>query len=216
MASTHDKNEHVDAQRRTKMAITTEKELELAKELTQTRDLLSKAMDTLDAERKAVMSAKNKVSGGYYMMSRRAEKNLRTLQRENASASLVFSVIREHMQIGTNAVTISNEALAKILGISTRTVARATKHLKDKNYVQVVKIGSSNTYVVNEQVAFAGNVGQRKAVFSATVVAHECDQQEDWNTVKKLKAVPVIYEDERVILGVDELPPPDQQDLDLD
>ena len=216
MASTHDKNEPVDAQRRIKMAITTEKELELAKELTQTRDLLSKAMDTLDAERKAVMSAKNKVSGGYYMMSRRAEKNLRTLQRENASASLVFSVIREHMQIGTNAVTISNEALAKILGISTRTVARATKHLKDKNYVQVVKIGSSNTYVVNEQVAFAGNVGQRKAVFSATVVAHECDQQEDWNTVKKLKAVPVIYEDERVILGVDELPPPDQQDLDLD
>lgn len=216
MASTHDKNEPVDAQRRIKMAITTEKELELAKELTQTRDLLSKAMDTLDAERKAVMSAKNKVSGGYYMMSRRAEKNLRALQRENTSASLVFSVIREHMQIGTNAVTISNEALAKILGISTRTVARATKHLKDKNYVQVVKIGSSNTYVVNEQVAFAGNVGQRKAVFSATVVAHECDQQEDWNTVKKLKAVPVIYEDERVILGVDELPPPDQQDLDLD
>lgn len=198
------------------MAITTKRELELAQELTQTRDLLSKAIDTLDAERKAVMSAKNKVSGGYYMMSRRAEKNLRALQRENSSASLVFSVIREHMQIGTNAVTISNEALAQILGISTRTVARATKHLKDKNYVQVVKIGSSNTYVVNEQVAFAGNVGQRKAVFSATVVAHECDQQEDWNTVKKLKAVPVIYEDERVILGVDELPPPDQQDLDLD
>lgn len=197
------------------MAITTKRELELAQELTQTRDLLSKAIDTLDAERKAVMSAKNKVSGGYYMMSRRAEKNLRALQRENSSASLVFSVIREHMQIGTNAVTISNEALAQILGISTRTVARATKYLKDKSYVQVVKIGSSNTYVVNEQVAFAGNVGQRKAVFSATVVAHECEQQEDWDKIKKLKAVPIIYEDERVILGSDELPPPDQTDLDL-
>ena len=149
------------------------------------------------------------------MMSRAAEKNLRTLQRENSTASLVFSIIRENMQIGTNAVTVSNEALAKILGVSKRTIARATKHLKDKNYVQVIKVGTSNTYVVNERVAFAGTAGQRKAVFSATVVAHETEQEEGWNEVKKLKAVPIIYDDERAILGSDELPPPDQQDLDL-
>jgi len=100
--------------------------------------------------------------------------------------------------------------------MSTRTIARATKHLKDNHYVQVIKIGTTNTYVVNEQVAFAGSAGQRKAVFSATVVAHESEQEEGWDQVKKLKAVPVIYEDERIILGLDELPPPDQKDLNLD
>lgn len=192
-----------------------ETEKKLREQLTQTRALLSHTVDTLQEERRLAAATKNRVTGGYYMMSRAAEKNLRTLQRENSTASLVFSIIRENMQIGTNAVTVSNEALAKILGVSKRTIARATKHLKDKNYVQVIKVGTSNTYVVNERVAFAGTAGQRKAVFSATVVAHETEQEEGWNEVKKLKAVPIIYDDERAILGSDELPPPDQQDLDL-
>jgi len=171
--------------------------------------------DSLEYERVAANKQKNRVAGGYYMMSRSAEKALRALQKENQTASLVFSVIRETMQIGTNAVTISNVALGKILGKSPRTIARATKHLSDNAYVQIIKTGNTNTYVVNEQIAFAGNKGQRSAVFSSTVIAHECEQEEGWNQVKKLKATPIVYESERVIMGGDELPPPDQQDLDL-
>ena len=192
-----------------------ETEKKLREQLTQTRALLSNTVDTLNEERRLAAATKNRVHGGYYMMSRAAEKNLRALQIANPSAALVFSVIRENMQIGTNAVAISNTALCKIIGKSRATVTRAIKHLADHNYVDIVKIGTTNTYVVNEQVAFAGSAGQRKAVFSATVVAHECEQEEGWDQVKKLKAVPVIYEDERVFLGTDELPPPDQQDLDL-
>lgn len=187
----------------------------LEQQLTQARALLSHTVDTLQEERRLAAATKNRVTGGYYMMSRSAEKNLRALQKANPAAALVFSVIRENMQIGTNAVTISNPALATILGKSTRTIARATKHLADHAYVQVIKTGNTNTYVVNEQVAFAGSAGQRKAVFSTTLVAHEVEQDEGWDQVKKLKAVPVIYEDERAIMGNEELPPPDQVDLDL-
>ena len=122
------------------------------------------------------------------MMSRAAEKNLKSLQRENSTAALVFSIIRENTQIGTNAVTISNPALAKMLGKSSRTVARATRHLINHSYVQVIKTGNTNTYVVNEKIAFAGSAGQRKAVFSATVVAHECEQEEGWDKVKKAES----------------------------
>ena len=192
-----------------------ETEKKLREQLTQTRALLNNTVDTLNEERRLAAATKNRVHGGYYMMSRAAEKNLRALQIANPSAALVFSVIRENMQIGTNAVAISNTALCKIIGKSRATVTRAIKHLADHNYVDIVKIGTTNTYVVNEQVAFAGSAGQRKAVFSATVVAHECEQAECCDKVKKLKAVPVIYEDERVFLGSDELPPPDQTDLNL-
>ncbi|EIH8589668.1 plasmid replication initiator-like protein [Escherichia coli] len=192
-----------------------EREKKLREELSQARALLSHTVDTLNEERRLAAATKNRVHGGYYMMSRAAEKNLRALQIANPAASLVFSVIRENMQIGTNAVAISNTALCKIIGKSRATVTRAIKHLADHQYVDIVKIGTTNTYVVNERVAFAGSAGQRKAVFSATVVAHECEQDEGWDKVKKLKAVPVIYDDERVILGLDQLPPPDQQDLNL-
>ncbi len=187
----------------------------LRQELSQTRALLSNTVDTLQAERRLAAATKNRVTGGYYMMSRQAEKNLRAIQRESPSAALMFSVIREHMQIGTNAVTVSQAALGQILNLSRSTISRASKYLADNQYVQIVKTGNVSTYVVNEQVAFAGSAGQRKAVFSATVIAHECEQDEGWEKVQKLKAVPVIYEDERVILGGDELPPPDQNDLDL-
>lgn len=149
------------------------------------------------------------------MMSRTAEKNLRVLQQENPAA-LVFSVIRENMQIGTNAITISNLAFCKIIGKSRATVTRAIKHLSEHNYVQVVKVGTTNTYVVNEQVAFAGNAGQRKAVFSATVVAHECEQDGRWDEKKNLKSIPIVYENERIILSDELTSPPDQKDLDLD
>ena len=186
----------------------------LKKQLSDTRKLLNETTETLERERN--LALRNKNPSGFYMMSRKAEKNLRALQKANKNASLIFSVIRENMQIGTNAITISNEALANILGVSKRTVMRGSQYLKEHNYVQIIKAGNSNTYVVNQQIAFAGTVGQRKAVFSATVVAHESEQEEGWENVKKLKAVPIIYDDEKIILGCDNLPPPDQLDLDLD
>ncbi len=187
----------------------------LSQQLTQTRELLSHAVDTLQEERRISALNKNRTPGGFYMMSRAAEKNLRALQKENKTASLMFSVIRENMQIGTKAVAGSNQAMAAILGISTRSVTRAVSFLKEHRYVDVVKVGNVNTFVVNEQIAFAGSPGQRKAVFSSTIVAHECEQDEGWQEVKKLKAVPTIYSDERAILSDEELPPPDQTDLDL-
>jgi Fe2+ or Zn2+ uptake regulation protein len=192
-----------------------EKIQSLEEQLSRTRELLNHTVDTLEEERRIAAATKNKVPGGYYMMSRAAEKNLRAIQRDNPTAALVFSVIREHMQLGTNALTISQAALCKILGSSRTTIYRASKYLTENNYVQLIKTGNVATYVVNEQIAFAGNAGQRKAVFSTTLVAHECEQDEGWEQVKKLRAVPVIYEGERPILNGDPLPPPDQQDLDL-
>lgn len=187
----------------------------LKADLTKTRELLQLTTDTLQEERRIHALKKNKVQGGFYMMSRAAEKNLRALQKENASASLVFSFLREHMAIGTNAVTVSNEAIAAFLGLSTRTIIRAVKHLKDNRYVQVIKVGSTNSYIVNEQIAFSGRAGQRSAVFSAMVIAHEIEQEEGFDQIKKLKATPIILNNERAIVGSDELPPPDQADLDL-
>ena len=187
----------------------------LENKLSETRALLSSTVDTLNEERRLSASTKNKVSGGYYMMSRAAEKNLRVLQNDSPSGALVFSVIRENMQMGTNAVTISNGVLSKILGKSRATITRAISYLATNNYVQIIKVGNVNTYVVNEQIAFSGRAGQRTAVYSATMVAHESEQEEGWDRIKKLKSVPLIYENERAILSSENLSPPDQKDIDL-
>lgn len=189
-----------------------EQNAELIERNSRLTESLNIVSEDLAEERTVKQRRKNE--GGFYMMSRKAEKNMRELAKENPTASLVFSVIREHMQIGTNAVTISNAAFAQILGKSTKTISRATKYLADKKYVQVIKVGTGNSYVVNEKIAFSGTAQQRMAVFSSTVVAHE-SENEGWEKVDKLKACPIIREGERALVGLDELPPPDQQDLDL-
>ena len=194
----------------------TPKEEQLEMQLTEVREMLSQSTDLLETERRESLALKNRVAGGFYMMNRTAEKNLRELQLKSPVGALVFSVIREHMGIGTNAVTISNKALGQIIGKSRQTVTRAIAYLRNNRYVQVLKSGTTNTYIVNEQIAFSGRVGQRKAVFSATVVAHECEQDKGFNEPIKLKPMAVFYDNERPILDTSEqLPPPDQQDLDL-
>ncbi|WP_142988972.1 helix-turn-helix domain-containing protein [Klebsiella michiganensis] len=119
--------------------------------------LLQNTVETLEKERHLNAATKNR--GAWWLLhdeSGGRKKICGPYNEKNPGAALVFSVLREHMQIGTNAVTISNPALAKILGKSPRTIARATKHLVDHAFVQVIKTGNTNCYVVNEQVAFAG------------------------------------------------------------
>lgn len=165
---------------------------------------------------RSLVAKKNKVKGGFYMMSREAEKHMRALQRQSPNGALIFSILRQHMQIGTNTVTISNKVLAKILGLSRSTISRAIKVLKENNYVSVVKSGSTNCYTVNQRIAFSGHPGQRQAVFNSVVVAHECEQEENWDSIEPMKSMPVFMDNERPYLNTsDELPPPDQKDLNL-
>src|SRR5690606_21691126 len=125
---------------------------------TESREAKNKAMDLLEKERQQSLALKNKVRGGFYLMNRRAEKNLRELQENCPAGALVFSVLRESMGIGNSAVTISNKVICKMVNRSRATVTRAINYLAKKKYIQILKVGSTNCYVVNEQVCFAGSV----------------------------------------------------------
>lgn len=81
-----------------------------------------------------------------------------------------------------------------------------------------MKIGNASAYCVNERVFWQAGRNQRQyAVFSATVIAAASDQDSDFhNKAKhKLTYIPVIRDNDIPVTGTDQLPPPDQQDLDL-
>lgn len=78
-----------------------------------------------------------------------------------------------------NAVVISRSTLAKVLGISVRTVHRAVDDLADGNWVQVVKIGAGRecAYILNDRVAWADKRDKlRFSRFSAEVIAAADEQ----------------------------------------
>jgi hypothetical protein len=60
------------------------------------------------------------------------------------------------------------------------------------------------------------NKQKKYAFFPATVVASASEQENGFleKSQQKIRHIPLIENTDRVIVGADELPPPDQKDLD--
>jgi CTP:phosphocholine cytidylyltransferase-like protein len=147
--------------------------------------------------------------------------DLRAIADLGAKSSLALDVLMVFAQSmdKQNAVMMSFKAMEQILGKSRPTLDRAIRVLKKDNWIQVVKVGTANAYVLNSSV-FWTDRGDKKSLanFSARVVTTLGEQDKDLRECSdvKLKRVPIISsKNERVSVGVDQLTPPDQQDLNL-
>ncbi|EMN6979959.1 replication/maintenance protein RepL [Escherichia coli] len=154
----------------------------------------------------------------FVQVSRAYLKAWRGLIRKSGLAAEILFYLVERMGKTTNAVVCSYATLTEVTGYSRRSVATAIKILKEDNWIQVVKIGNASAYCVNEKVIWQAGRNQRKyAIFSATVVASESEQESDYHlkAKEKLTYIPFVERTERMVIGGEELPPPDQKDLDL-
>ena len=84
---------------------------------------------------------------------------------KNGTALAVLHLLTGRLNRGTNAVIMSHEAIASALGITSRTARDSTKKLEAAKFVQVLKSGTSNVYVINSRVAWQGVRGMRHASF---------------------------------------------------
>lgn len=176
---------------------------------------MSATDDTEEAQKVSVP----KHNHNFVQLSRAYLKSWRGLIRKNGLAAEILFYLVERMGRTTNAVVCSYATLTEVTGYSRRSVATAIKVLKDDNWIQVVKIGNASAYCLNEKVVWQAGRNQRKyAIFSATVVASESEQDSDFNikAQEKLTYIPVVEHHERILTGSEELDPPDQQDLELD
>lgn len=117
-----------------------------------------------------------------------------------------------------NAVVISQKTLAKMLGVTDRTVRSAISDLVAERWVSVVKLngpGTVSAYVVNDRVAW----GERRdklplSVFSATVVADREDQDAAMLGHGELRRIPSLYPGELQLPSGPGQEPPSQPNLD--
>lgn len=85
-----------------------------------------------------------------------------------------------------NALIISQKKLMQVLDCSRPTLSKIVSELQDMRFIDVMKIGVQNCYIVNSQVAWkASRKGIKHSVFDATVYV-EWDEQvkesiEVWN-----------------------------------
>lgn len=151
---------------------------------------------------------------GWLQFEKKAIKELQVLSIKSPAAmgTLMFMVNRMSR---SNALVVSQQAIANELGITRQTVNGAIRFLSEHNFVQIVKAGGASVYVVNSRVAWQGERGARYAAFGADVVALESEQTGELDDLPPLKGVPVLYDGERLLVGNEEGPPPDQQEMEL-
>jgi DNA-binding transcriptional regulator YhcF (GntR family) len=151
---------------------------------------------------------------GWLQFEKKALKELQVLAIKSPAAmgTLMYMVNRMSR---SNALVVSQQAMADELGIKRESVNRAIKHLVDHNFLQVIKAGGASVYVVNSRVAWQGNRGERYAAFQADVIALEGEQTSSIDDLKPLKSVPKLHEGERLLVGNEPIEPPDQGQLDL-
>lgn len=156
----------------------------------------------------------------FVQVSRTYLKEWRALTRKSPLASEILMYLIEHMGRTTNAVVCSYVTLTEVTGVSRSSVARAMRVLKDDAWIDAVKIGNATAYGINARAFWQASRNQKKyAIFHATVIASATEQDEGVvDQTTSLRYIPFVdVQKARIISDTDErLPPPDQQDLDLD
>jgi hypothetical protein len=156
---------------------------------------------------------------GWLQVEKKAHRAMALFGAKNGTALAVLHLLTARLNRGTNAVIMSHEAIASALSITSRTAKDSTKKLEAAKFIQVLKSGTSNVYVINSRVAWQGVRGMRHAAFNAELVVVEQEQVRSVDEMieesKHLEHVPILDLDERLIFGNENLPPPDQQEMDL-
>jgi hypothetical protein len=95
---------------------------------------------------------------------------------ENPTAVKVFTWLLKQMD-RRNALVVSQQALAEALEVSRQTVYTATKYLKEKKAVAILKSGNTNIYAVNVQIAWKSDANNKRyALFDAAVYVADSEQ----------------------------------------
>jgi DNA-binding transcriptional regulator YhcF (GntR family) len=106
------------------------------------------------------------------------------LNLKNHVAVSVLHYMIARMARDSSGFVASAATLSAELGVSPRTIQTAVQVLKQYNFVQILKSGNTNVYVINSQVAWRGMRGMRNATFNATITVNEKEQE---NTVEELE-----------------------------
>lgn len=137
------------------------------------------------------------------------------LMGQSHSAALLLMKITARM--GThNAFVASNKALTELTGLSLATVKRSLKILQDGKWINILRLGPTNTVraiIINDQVAWFGpREGLRQSLFSAAILISEEEQDalELAHNASDLLEIPAIYRGELQLPTGDGLPPPSQ------
>lgn len=95
-----------------------------------------------DREQEAQDEAARRANRDFTQVYPKGWKRLQTLIRTNPSAARVFAFLAEHIDGTCGAVVVSQDVMARELGVHKRTVIRLTKQLEDAAALVRIRVGT--------------------------------------------------------------------------
>jgi hypothetical protein len=189
--------------------------MDSSEEIKRLKKQVAQLTDFIDADRAEKRLPQNM---DFVQVSRSEMRAIAELGGKSPLALDLLMILTQAMD-KQNAVMMSYETMEGISKKSRRQLSRAVNVLKSDNWLQIIKIGTANAYVLNKAV-FWTDKGDRRHLgsFTAKVITTLEEQNKDLRNSPNvtLKRVPTLVKrDERVILSNENLPPPDQKDIDL-
>ena len=139
---------------------------------------MSQIQQIIEEETGEVLSQRKlKPNSNFVQFYRNEMHGLRELIATDPKAANLFMLLTEKMDT-ENALVVSQEVLAEVLGVSKRTVIRQINLLKEKGFVQILKSGTSNIYLVNANIAWTSSGNKKEyAKFKANVLVSKSEQE---------------------------------------
>lgn len=133
-------------------------------------------------------------NGNFVQFSRPYMKSVSEISKNGGQVALeLFMFICEHMD-GYNALMASYQVFVDYTGKSRVTCSKAVNWLYDNGYIDILKSGTSNVYIVNQNIAWTSYGNQKKyCKFNGNVLI-SAGENKDWfyrhqnNKFKKLDA----------------------------
>lgn len=135
------------------------------------------------AEKKAEKLAKNSPFSRWSQFNLEHTKELMWLALKHPRAHAILYFLVDQMD-NYNAVICSYKVLEEVLGVSRQTISTSIKALKDNGFIQVLKSGTSNVYVINDSVYWKSWGNKRQySKFPSNVVLSLTEQDEQYQQI---------------------------------
>lgn len=109
---------------------------------------------TVREQAKALHEAKReelrRENSGFVQVYPQGWQRIRSLMSDNPTAAKVYAVLAEHIDPSCGAVVVSQDVLAEMVGVSDRTIRRATAYLEEVLALVRIRVsGSVYAYALN-------------------------------------------------------------------
>lgn len=123
----------------------------------------------------------------FYQINKQHSDKLVALALKNPKANALLLFILNNMD-GLNALQCSSIVLQEALGMSRTTIYRLIKYLQANGFIAILKSGTNNVYVVNDDLAWSswGN-NKQYCKFPATVILSGSENAEFLQNLKVAK-----------------------------